>query len=223
MTQRSENGYLLPGEFIESRNQRIVQAGNELTAGANDDREGTRRLFYFVRDRISFRPVFFNRLARKDFLASRTLERGYGFCILKALLLISLLRSVGVPARLVLADIRHHQMPQEIMEALGSDVIPHGYGEAFLGERWVALNPSYDTTYCETMGYVPTEFDGKTDALFHSVDRNGSPLIDYLRVIGSYADLPYEFLMDYIGRRYGTLDPSIFERINKGTTYYAWS
>ncbi len=194
--------YLKPTEFIESENPEISKLANEIIQGERDSRKRTRRLFYFVRDQISFRPIFFNYLPKEEFKATVTPRRGYGFCLMKAVLLISFLRSLKIPSRLVLAEIRHHQLPERVKEGLKDDVILHGFAEVFLGKKWVKLNPTFDLSYCDAMDYFPTEFDGEKNALFPSVDRKGRKLIDYLDIIGSYKDFPYNFFLDYLqGKR----------------------
>jgi transglutaminase-like putative cysteine protease len=143
---------------------------------------------------------------------------------MKAVLLISFLRSQRIASRFVLAEIRHHQLPERVKEGLKSDVILHGFAEAFLGKKWIKLNPTFDLSYCETMDYVPTEFDGEKDALFHSVDRKGKSLIEYLSIIGHFEDFPYDFFLGYLREKYGVLDSLFFEEVNKGESFYkGWS
>jgi transglutaminase-like putative cysteine protease len=140
--------------------------------------------------------------------------------------LISFLRSLRIPSRFVLAEIRHHQLPDRVKEGLKSkgNVIPHGFAEAFLGKEWIKLNPTFDLGYCEAMGYIPTEFDGEKDALFHAVDKKGSKLIDYINIIGHYADFPYDFFLEEISKKYGIIDKLFFLDVNKGETFYkGWS
>ncbi len=214
------NPYLEATELIESESQEIVETEKRITSGLESDTEKAKALFYFVRDRISFRPLFFNYFPREEFRATRTLERGYGFCIMKAILLISLLRAAGIPSRLVLAEIRHYQLPDRIRKVLGTDVLPHGFLEAFLKGRWVKLNPTFDAEYCRAMGYIPTEFDGEKDALFNPVDKMGRKLIDYVSIIGVFPDFPYDLLIRYIKENYGTLDREFLKEVNSGEQFY---
>ncbi len=219
-TEKMENVYLEPTELIESKSREIVETAERITSGLKNETEKTKALFYFVRDKISFRPLFFNYLPKEEFKATRTLKRGYGFCIMKAILLISLLRAVGIPSRLVLAEIRHHQLPDRIKNVLRTNVLPHGFLEAFLKGRWVKLNPTFDAEYCKAMGYIPTEFDGERDALFNPVDKRGRKLIDYVSIIGTFPDFPYELLIKYIKENYGTLDVESLRKINSGEQFY---
>ncbi|RLD92111.1 MAG: hypothetical protein DRI93_07095 [Aquificota bacterium] len=216
--------YLESTEFIESDHPEISACAKELTRHIEEEQERVKALFYFVRDRISFRPLFFNYLPKEEFKASAILKRGYGFCIMKAILLISLLRSINIPARLILAEIRHYQLPETVKLGLKSDVILHGFAEGFLQGNWVKLNPTFDIKDCEIMDYIPTEFDGEKDALFHPTDRKGRKLIDYINVLGHFTDLPYEFMLEHIRKRYGILDRRFFDNVNKGESFYkGWS
>lgn len=216
--------YLEATKFIESDRAEILGLAKTLTDGINGKRERTKVLFYFVRDRIVFRPLFFNYLPKEEFKASITLQKGHGFCITKAIFLISLLRSMGIPSRFILADIRHHQLSNAIKKELKTDIIPHGFLEVFLGNKWIKLNPTYNLNYCKAMDYPPTEFDGENDALFPAVDNRGNKLIEYVQIIGQFPDLPYDLLLSHIRDRYGTLDKDFFWEINRGDTFYrGWS
>jgi transglutaminase-like putative cysteine protease len=216
--------YLKPTEFIESEDPEISKLAREFIKGERANRKRTNRLFYFVRDRISFRPVYFNYLPKEEFKPKVTLKRGYGFCIMKTILLISFLRSLRIPSRFVLAEIRHHQLPDRVKEGLKSNVTPHGFAEVFLGKKWIKLDPTFDLSYCEAMNYIPTEFDGKGDALLNPLDKQGRNLIDYLDVIGRYEDFPYDFYLGYLRKKYGIIDKLFFSDVNKGETFYkGWS
>jgi transglutaminase-like putative cysteine protease len=212
--------YIESTEFIESEKPEISALAEEIVRGGNSDREKIQLLFYFVRDKISYKPCFFNFMPKEEFKATVTLKRGYGLCIMKAILLISFLRSLKIPSRFVLSEIRHHQLPFQIKEELEGDVLIHGFTEAFIGEKWIKLNPTFDLNYCNKMGYVPTEFDGEKDALFHPMDREGRRLIEYLNVVGHFSNFPYDFMLDCIRKKYGTLGRTFLTEVNKGEAFY---
>lgn len=216
--------YLKPTEFIESENSEIYSLSKDIVKGEESERLKAERLFYFVRDKITYRPLYFSYLPREEFKATATLKRGYGLCFMKAVLLISMLRSSKIPARCVLAEIRNYQLPDPVKKTLRTDLIIHGFAEVFLSEKWIKLNPAFDLEYCKKKDYMPTEFNGEEDALFYPVDNKGNKLIEYAQIFGSYPDLPYDFILDYIKKKYGKFDKAFFEEINKGETYYrGWS
>ena len=112
---------------------RVVQDGR-LTA-----RERAVAAFDRVRDGVSYE--FMAKLRPEEYTASHVLGRGRGFCVQKAVLLVSLLRASGVPSALVLTDLRDHTMPRRIAHAMGTDVM-HGHG---LAAAWVDGGGAWQT------------------------------------------------------------------------------
>ena len=69
-----------------------------------ENKEKAIKLFYWVRDEIRYDPYTFSALKR-DYKATKILERGKGWCVQKAILLTALGRAAGIPSRLHFADI----------------------------------------------------------------------------------------------------------------------
>jgi transglutaminase-like putative cysteine protease len=188
--------YLQPTEILDWDSTSIRDKAEELIRGKDTELEKAEVLFYFVRDRIPYR--LFQGMPNVDFFkASNTLERGQGFCIPKAVLLASLLRAAGIPARLHFADLRNHLLPPGSKEYLKTDLmVYHGYVEASLENNWVKLNPAFNLGLCEKFDIIPVEFSGTRDALFERYNRKGKLHVEYITDHGPFDDLPFERILN---------------------------
>ena len=194
---------LAPGRFVDSDAPSIVAYAERAAHGAADDAEKARRLYLAVRDDLRYDPY---RLGEgpEDFRASRTLERGYGFCVTKAAVLAAVARAQGIPARLGFADVRNHLTSPRLRRAMGTDVFAyHGYTELWLGGRWVKATPAFNRSLCEKARIRPLEFDGETDSIYHPFDVDGRRHMEYLRYRGTYRDIPLEKMLAELTEFYG--------------------
>jgi len=184
--------FLRSTELLDCDEPSIRKKAFELTMSAQSEREQSIVLFYFVRDRIQYQLV--DKFPDKDyFKASSTLARGHGFCIPKAILMASLARASGIPSRLHVVDIRNFQLPEDLKEKLGTDLMRHHtYVEMYVSGKWVKANPAFNIELCNKFNLVPVEFTGEGDAMFSPVDLEGTPHIEYVEDYGLVDDLDYE-------------------------------
>lgn len=210
------NEYLKPTPAIESDHPEIVRKVRELTAGMTNQAEKAKAVFYFVRDRIKY-DMFVDILTFDEYRASRTLERGGGFCVMKAVLLAALGRAAGVPSRLGFADIINHRAPEYVVKAMGTNLFTfHGFAEFFLNGKWVKATPAFDLPLCRKNLIVPVEFDGENDAMLPEYDLDGKIIhIEYVKNHGSYADLPYETIVETFAKVYGHMDMESWQEAYK--------
>jgi transglutaminase-like putative cysteine protease len=195
--------YLKPTPTIDCETASIKERARLLTEGHEKVIDKAKPLFYFVRDEIKYNPYLYTYVS-EPYRASATLERREGFCIQKAILLAALARAVGIPVRLGFADIRNHLSPKKLTDLMNTDVYTyHGYCELYIESKWVKATPVFDLKTCEESGIIPTEFDGKHDAIFHSHDRDGNPHIEYVRNHGHYEDLPLDAIVGASSQLYG--------------------
>ena len=192
--------YLRPTRFIDSDAPAVVQFAETVVGPETTDAGQATRLFYAVRDSIIYDPYRID-LNPAAVRASAILEQKFGFCVTKAILLAAAARVVGIPSRLGFADLRNYQTPPRLLELMGTDVFFHGYAELLLDHRWVKATPAYNLSMCERFDFIPVEFDGRTDAVFHPFDRQGRRHVEYLRYYGTFPDLPYDQVIE-ICRRY---------------------
>lgn len=184
----------------------------ELTSGQNDVISKAQALFYFVRDDISYN-IFVTKKFLVDFKASRTLTRGEGYCVQKAVLLAALARAAGIPSRLGFARLRNNLMPETLMKWLETNILPfHGYTELYLADGWVKVTPAFDIKLCKQNKIVPVDFDGHHDAMFHSHNEAGELHMEYLVDLGHYEDVPLDKLWNTLISEFGPkyLDPPKF-------------
>ncbi len=187
--------YLEPTYYLDFNNQIIKKKALELTETISADNfsEKAIKLFYFVRDQIPYKVSIKKEIyLRKNLKASKTLERGNGFCIPKSILLASLGRAVGIPTRLHFVDIENHMTSDRFRDIMGSNLfVYHAYMEFYLNGKWIEANVGFDKELCIKKGFPIIEFDGKNPGLFAHSDENGKPFVDYIKDRGISSDLPY--------------------------------
>jgi transglutaminase-like putative cysteine protease len=193
--------YLRPTGFVDCDNAAVVAFAKE-SAGSGSETQKAVSLFYAVRDGIRYDPYRID-LTEEALRASVVLEKGYGYCVAKALLLAAAARAVGIPSRLRFADIRNHLTPPRLKEVMKTDFFAgHGYTEMFLGNQWVKATPAFNLAMCQKLEIVPVEFDGINDATFPACDAKGNRHIEYLSDYGSFADLPFSMVYDSFRKHY---------------------
>jgi len=171
--------------------------------GATSPEEKATRLFYAVRDGYRYDPYMTCR-TRESYRASHILEQTSGFCVTKAVLLTTLARSVGLPARLGFADVQNHLTSPRLMERMKTDVFFfHGYSELFLGGRWLKAAPTFNRELFDRFGVMALDFDGTEDALLHPFDASGRRHMEYVNERGSFDDLPFEAMIEVFETSYG--------------------
>jgi transglutaminase-like putative cysteine protease len=185
--------YIRPTPTIDCDSAVIRERSKEIISGSNNVQDKAKRLFYFVRDKIKYGSVV-DVLNPESYKASRTLMRGYGLCIHKAVLLAAISRSVLIPSRLCLVYIQNHLMPDYMLAFLETNVVLHGYDELYIRKSWVKATPMFDAGHCERHGYIPVEFDGIHDALLPPHDWQGRRHIEYLDHKGCFADLQFDLI-----------------------------
>jgi transglutaminase-like putative cysteine protease len=153
-----------PTRFIDGDHPSITGKVRELGVVNDSPRERATRLFQFVRDRIGYE--FKAKLNQEDYIASNVLAARMGFCVQKAVLLCALGRAAGIPAALVLTNLRDHTLPEKLRQGMCTDVLYyHGLAAFHLEGRWVKADASLTAELVARKGYRLVEFDGAADAL----------------------------------------------------------
>lgn len=197
--------YLLPATYIDSDAENIIAYARQVTEGIDSDLDKAVALYYRVRDDIAYTPyVDYNNA--DVFKASWTLDEGKGFCIPKAAILAACARVLGIPARLGFADVKNHITTERMRKFVGSDILPwHAYTELFLEGKWVKATPAFNLGLCRKFKIKPLDFDGREDSIFHPFTEDGERHMEYIRELGSYADVP----LDRIMATFRAINPSI--------------
>ena len=195
--------FLQATEVIDSNHPQIKQLASQTIRGARDVHEQAQRLFYLVRDTIPY-DLYVPFFLPEHYRASAILQRGSGYCVQKAVLLVALARAAGIPARLVFADIRNYLISERVAEQMETNLfIFHGYVEWMLGDRWVRVTPSFDKEVSQEHGYPLVEFDGNNDAVFPSHAADNRKFVEYVRHHGVFSDLPLDLILQAWDQVYG--------------------
>jgi transglutaminase-like putative cysteine protease len=194
--------YLEPTAFVDSDAENVVAFSRRVCGDEQDHIPKAVRLYYAVRDGITYTPYCDYR-SPETYRASSCLARGSGFCVAKAALLAAVVRAAGIPARLGFADVRNHLCTPRLRALMNTDVfVYHGYAELHLRGMWVKATPAFDRGLCDRFGVLPLEFDGLGDSLFHPYDRSGRRHMEYVRERGSHADVPAADIIASLERSY---------------------
>ncbi len=190
-------------DVIESTHPRVQALTRHLIADAADPADRVARLFTHVRDEIRYFP--FSRFdLREAYRATATLDRGVGYCVQKAVVLVTLARAAGFPAALHGVNIRNQRAAPHIVELMGSDQFAfHAYAKVWLDGRWVGLTPAFDRLTSERHGFPLVTFDGHADALFAPTDDQGRPFVTYVKHHGDFTDLDLDRLLEAWQQVYG--------------------
>ncbi len=203
--------YLRPTKFIDFNEPEVQEFVNSCIREDCDTNENMIRLYYKVRDSIIYNAS--DMLFETPFFkASSTIERGFGFCIPKAILLAAVARAIGVPSRLSFVDVTNHIASERILERLQTNVfVFHSYTDLYLNGKWVKATPTFNISMCEKFDVEPLDFDGKNDSLFQQFDKKGNKYMEYLYNHGTFDDLPYEKMLNSFKKAY----PHFHEEENK--------
>jgi transglutaminase-like putative cysteine protease len=160
------------------------------------------RLHDAVRDGIRY-DVYDVDLTEDGMRASAILGRGHGFCVHKSLVYAAAARAVGIPTRLVYADVRNHLASPRLLELMGGDLFTfHALVSVNIDGRWVRATPVFNTLLCRLYGIRPLDFNGREDSHYHPYDLHGRRHMEFVRWRGEYDDFPYDTVVGGIARHH---------------------
>lgn len=191
----SPGACLTPTRYIESTHPAIVDCVERLRVRELATPARAAALFRFVRDEICYE--FMAKLTPEEYLASHVLQESKGFCVQKAVLLCALLRAAEVPCAIVLSDLVDHSLSPKIAGALGTNVMfHHGLNAFYVEGGWLKVDASLSPDVTMRKGYHLVEFDGTAEALLPETTLAGGPHATYARFHGTYAELPFDQMMN---------------------------
>jgi transglutaminase-like putative cysteine protease len=192
----------LRATVMVNSNHPLIQAFATKHSKGRDQREKAVALYYAVRDGFKYDPYRID-LTEQGMSASTVLEQGFGWCVTKAALLTAACRAIGIPSRLGFADVRNHLSTQRMREMMQTDeFIWHGYSEIWLNGAWRKATPAFNLSLCDKFGFLPLEFDGVNDSIYHAFDRVGQRHMEYLKYHGTFDDVPLKRMIADFDRVY---------------------
>jgi len=199
--------YLKETSFFDFSNEQLQAFAREATQDLDTGLEKAVALYYKVRDHWKYNPYNIS-FDVSSYKASNLFQKESGHCIDKAILMTTLCRAIGIPARLRFAKVKNHIATEQFEEYLKTnEMVPHGIVEVYLNEEWVKSTPAFNKQLCERLQVKPLEFDGKTDSLFQEYDKKGNVFMTYVEDYGHFEDVPLDFIYDIMKQHY----PHIFE------------
>lgn len=187
-----DSHYLVPTPTLNFDHPEVAAFVEEHSSTDANARENSISLYYAVRDLFRYDPYRIE-LTVPGIRASSTLEKGYGWCVSKAVLLAACCRGAGIPARLGFGDVCNHLSTRRMREWMQTDVFYwHGFTEILLEGRWLKATPAFNLALCKRFRILPLEFNGMVDSIFHPFDEDGNRHMEYVNGRGHFADLPLE-------------------------------
>jgi len=184
--------YLEPTEFLDFDTPLVREFAEKTTDLAKTDVEKAVELYYAVRDSIRYDP-YGVKLDRSTYKASSLLAVGAGFCLPKANLLAASARAVGIYCAIGLSNVVNHLCTERLRRLMrGKNLfLHHGYAVLYLDGNWVKAAPAFNIELCTRFDVLPTEFDGRSHALFQPFDSKGRQHMEYVCDHGIWSDFPY--------------------------------
>ncbi len=181
--------------FFDCETEALRRFAEKSVSGEMTDVGRAVKLFYAVRDGWRYDP-FAMRLTPDIYIASNMLRAKGAFCVPKANLLVAAARAVGIPTAIGLSDVVNHLTTEKLKQRLGVNYfMHHGYAVMYLQGQWVKAAPAFNIELCTRFGVRPTEFDGRSDALFQEFDTSDRRHMEYVKDHGTWSEFPFEKVM----------------------------
>ncbi len=195
--------YLTPTTIIDSHHPLVQDFARRAAGEAAAPVEVAVRLCLAVRDGIRYDPYGPFHLPQ-HYQASQVIRRGKQFCIPKAALLCALARVYAIPSRLGFANVKNHLATRQLLEYLGADIfVYHAFAELYLEGRWVKATPAFNRELCQRHQVSPLEFNGRDDSLFQPYNEENRRYMEYLKFLGTYAEVPVAEIVFAFRETYG--------------------
>ncbi|MBP2832059.1 transglutaminase family protein [Aquimarina sp. U1-2] len=197
--------YLTSSYFLDYESdeiQQLIQEFNTNELAVTDKAVG---LYYKIRDQWKYDPYTIY-LTKEGYKASKIVQRPYGHCVDKAILLVASLRALQIPARIHLAKVKNHIAVEKLVEKFGTnELTPHGMVDIYLHGKWIKVSPAFNRSLCDKCNVAPLEFDGEHDATFQQFDSAGNIFMEYLEDYGHFEDVPFDFMIQNMKTHYPDL------------------
>lgn len=172
------------------------------------EQEKIKQLYLKVRDGWRYNPFVID-IDDDTYRSSYIYNKPEAHCIDKAILYVSGLRALNIPARIRLAKVSNHIAVERLIAKMGTnEIAPHGLAEVFYNEKWVKCSPAFNKELCEMYNVAPLEFDGTYDSVFQEYNNGNAKFMEYLEDYGSFNEVPVQFIKDTFKIHY----PQLYEQ-----------
>ncbi len=190
----------------------LLQELLEPLKALGSEQEKITEVYLKVRDGWRYNPYTIS-FKKEHFRASAIAARPEGHCIDKAILMVTLLRGLGIPARIHLAKVTNHMAVERLTELLGSnELAPHGMVDVYHNGTWVKASPTFNKELCDKFGVPPVPFDGSADALLQPFDSDGKIFMEYLEDYGHFENVPFDFILRTFQEQYPAMYDAFKDR-----------
>ena len=164
-----EQAYIQKSVYCDFDHPTVSRLARHLANDEPDPLRVTLSTFKYIRDNIRF-GFDLDRVK-----ASETLAKGYGACYNKSLLLVALLRSNKIPARMAYNPLKREFIRPALGEACQTltETFNHCFAQVQLYGKWVAVDATLDTSTYQKL-FKPhqvswgIDWDGKKDMQLYS-------------------------------------------------------
>ena len=195
-------GSLAVTDIFDHSSQIVKSYTKNIIKGISDPSERAVTLYYSIRDGLQYYPYEIH-LFDSETKASKIIKRGRGHCIDKAIVYVSCLRLIGIPAKIGFSKVVNHIGTERIERILKTNVLtPHGYVEMYLNNKWVKATPAFNEILCRFLNVNPLDFNAEEDSLFQEFDQEGNKFMQYLEDYGSFDEFPRELIIELLEEHY---------------------
>jgi len=185
--------YLQSTRFLDADSDAVRRFARQVASSETSDIGRAVKLFYAVRDGIRYDPFAIS-LEPEVYIASNVLAAKSAYCIPKAILLAAAARALGIACAIGLSDVVNHLTTEKLKARMGGKTyfMHHGYAVMYLEGQWVKAAPAFNIELCTRFGVLPTEFDGRSDAIFQPYDAHRRRHMEYVKDHGIWSDFPFD-------------------------------
>jgi len=181
--------------------QEIIEPFRDLLT----EQEKIKQLYLRIRDGWRYNAYSIGSTPN-HYTASYIATKVNAHCIDKAVLLVTCLRALDIPARIRLAKVSNHIAAERLIEIMGTnELTPHGLAEVFHNDKWVKCSPTFNRELCERYNVAPLEFDGTEDSILQEYNNDDKKFMEYLEDYGHFEDLPLAFIANKFKEYYPQL------------------
>jgi transglutaminase-like putative cysteine protease len=198
--------YLQKTSFLEKDNAAIIDFIKDIDRN-KPKKDQAIELYYLVRDHFLYDPYHLD-LRPVALKASEILKKRRAWCVEKAIVMATCLRTLGIPSRLGYGIVINHIGVEKLTAYLQrKEIVFHGYVEALLDGKWVKSTPAFDKKVCRISGVPPLDWDGEHDAMFQAY-KGSEKFMEYVHFYGHFDDVPVELMNQEMKKYY----PHLFEK-----------